>query len=87
MYVIIDRNEARYQVKEQNKRVIKQDKFTKDSKNMPLDSRLQAVRTAAFKRLKSPYGKRYKRYNIYIHIRDPELAKKLRKNKELSILK
>ena len=54
---------------------------------MSLDSRLQAVRATAFKRLKSPYRKRHKRYNIYVYIRDPKLAKELKKDKGLSILR
>ena len=61
---------------------------------MPLDGGLQAIRTVAFKGLKSPYKKRHKRYNVCIHIRDPKLAKELGKDKgpstlrqEVSILK
>jgi len=48
---------------------------------VPLDSGLQAIRTEAFKGLKSPYRKRHKRYNVRIYIRDPKLAKELGKDK------
>jgi len=54
---------------------------------MPLDGGLQVVRTVAFKGLKSPYGKRYKRYNVYIYVRDSKLAKELGKDKGPSILR
>ena len=54
---------------------------------MPLDGGLRAIKTVAFKGLKSPYRKRYKRYNIYVYVRDPKLTKELGKNKGLSILR
>jgi len=54
---------------------------------MPLDGRLQAIRTAAFKRLKSPHRKRHKRYNVYVYIRDPKLVKELGKDKGPSTLR
>jgi hypothetical protein len=54
---------------------------------VPLDGGLQAIRAIAFKGLKSPYGKRYKRYNVYIHVRDPKLAKELGKDKRPSTLR
>jgi len=61
---------------------------------VPLDSGLQAVRTIAFKGLKSPYRKKHKRYNVCVYVRDPKLAKELGKDKgpstsrqEVSMLK
>ena len=93
-YVTMDEDEARYQVKEQDGKVIKQGKITRGDKNVTLDAGLRAVRTAAFEGLKSPHGKRHRRYNVRVHVRDPELAKELGKDKgpstsrqEVSMLK